>query len=86
MMMMITLQATNISTSSHCIICIYQLLPSSKVLSMKFRSSQCVFALPHCHLIFINILSLYVICLMKRIKLIKLLFFMLLAMAFVRIN
>jgi len=29
--------------------CIYQLLPPSTVIPMKLRSSQFVFALPHCH-------------------------------------
>jgi len=34
-------------TSGHCI---HQLiLPPTKVIPMKLRSSQCVFALPHCH-------------------------------------
>ena len=33
-------------TSGHCI---HQLLPTTKVIPMKLRSSQCVFALPHCH-------------------------------------
>ena len=37
-----------INNKEHCI-CIHQLLPPEKILPMKLRASNCIFALPQCH-------------------------------------